>query len=238
MDLSPVSSHLDEIRRRLIFCLISLILGFIISVFIADYVLKLIVLTASNINFIYVDITEMFSVYMQVCLIMSLIIASPVWLYQIMSFVFPALTSKEKGYLWFLLPCTVLFFIGGVVFGYYVLIPPSIQFLTGFGKDIATPQIRIGNYVSMITSLLMMIGLIFEIPVLSVLLTKMRVLSSKWTLKQWRWAIVGSFVVGAIVTPTWDPVNQTLVSVPIFFLYLLSILFSMSVERLSLERLK
>jgi sec-independent protein translocase protein TatC len=219
-----VLEHVDEIRSRLIWCFVFFVLAFVVSWFFAEYILKILILPANNLRFIYVDIMEMFGVYMQVSFVTALILSSPILLYQTIGFLLPALKTQEKKWLWMGLPFTVLCFGGGVIFGYYVLIPPAIQFLTSFGIDIATPQLRIGNYVSLMMGLLMIMGLVFEIPIIAVLLAKLGVMSSKVMLWQWKWALIISFVLGAIITPTWDPINQCLVSIPIFGLYLLSIL--------------
>jgi sec-independent protein translocase protein TatC len=234
--MSTLIDHIDELRKRFIYCAIAIVLGFGVAFFFVEQVLKLIILPAHGVNFIYIDVTEMFSVYMQVCLAISLAVVFPVLLYQIIRFVAPALSSAEKKLLWVMLPCVAIFFVGGVIFGYYVLIPPSIQFLTSFGEGIATPQLRIGNYVSLISLLLFSIGLIFEIPVVAVLLTKIGIVSSRWLRQQWKWAIVGAAIIGAVVTPTWDPFNQALVAIPVFVLYLLSIFFSFIVESINRKR--
>lgn len=224
-----LSNHIDEVRRRLIYCAVAVVVGFVVSFIFIEYILKILIMPVS-IDFIYVDITEMFMVYMQVCFTTAIILSFPVLLFQLISFVFPALTAKEKGYVFIAIPFAVILFVGGVVFGYYVLIPPAVQFLTSFGLEIATPQIRIGNYISLVTRLLFAVGLVFEIPVVAVLLAKLGVISSKKLLKQWRWAIVVSFILGAIITPTWDLINQSLVAIPIFVLYLLSIVLVKLVE--------
>ena len=231
-----ILEHIDEIRSRLIYCFISFSLAFIISWFLIEDILRILIFPANDLSFIYVDIMEMFGVYMQVCFVSALILSSPVLLYQTIGFILPALKTQEKKWLWMGLPFAVLCFCGGVIFAYYILLPPAIQFLTSFGADIAIPQLRIGNYISLMVTLLLAMGLIFEIPVVAILLAKLGVISSDILLRQWKWALIVSFLLGAIITPTWDPVNQSLVSVPIFGLYLLSIVLIKVVEKFEERR--
>jgi sec-independent protein translocase protein TatC len=155
----------------------------------------------------------------------------PVLVYELIAFVTPALKPGERKYLWIVLPFILLMFAGGVLFGYFVLIPPAMQFLLSFGADIATPQIRIGNYISLVSRLLLAIGLIFETPVITTFLARLGIVSSKWLAAQWKWAVILAFVLGAVITPTLDPVNQTLIALPLIILYLLSILLARLVEK-------
>jgi sec-independent protein translocase protein TatC len=235
-EVKSLSGHLEELRRRLIICLIAVAVAIIISFIFADQLFKILVWPAQGVNLIFVEVTEMLGTYMQVCLTAGIIIAMPVLVYQLIMFVSPALTPKEKKYVWIMLPWIILFFAGGVIFGYYVLIPPAMQFLLSFGADIATPQIRIGNYVSLVTRLLLAIGLVFETPVVTTFLAKIGVVSSKWLLRQWKWAVILAFVLGAVITPTWDPVNQTLVALPLIVLYLISILLAKLMEPQRVEQ--
>ncbi len=229
-EIKSLSGHLEELRRRSIICLAVVAAGIIIAFVFADQLFRILIWPAQGINLIFVEVTEMLGTYMQVCLIAGIILAMPALVYQLIMFVSPALTPKEKKYVWIVLPCIIVFFIGGVLFGYYVLIPPAMQFLLSFGADIATPQIRIGNYISLVTRLLLAIGLVFETPVITTLLARLGVVSSKWLATQWKWAVILAFVLGAVITPTWDPINQTLVALPLIVLYLLSILLAKLVE--------
>jgi sec-independent protein translocase protein TatC len=146
-------------------------------------------------------------------------------------FVAPALKPKEKRYVYLILPWIALMFAGGVVFGYFILIPPAIKILTSLGNEYATPMIKIGNYVSVVTRLLLTIGLVFELPVVSTFLARLGVVSYKWLAGKRKWAIILAFILAAIITPTFDPINQTLVAVPLILLYELSIWLARLVQR-------
>jgi sec-independent protein translocase protein TatC len=230
-DLKGISTHLVELRRRLIVCIAAVAAGILISFVFADQLFRILIWPAGNISLIFVEVTEMLSTYMQVCLIGGVMIAMPVLVYELIVFVSPALTPSEKKYMWIILPFIIFMFAVGVLFAYYVLIPPAMQFLLSFGAGIATPQIRIGNYISLVSRLLLAIGLVFETPVITTFLARLGVLSSKWLAAQWKWAVILAFVLGAVITPTLDPVNQTLVALPLIALYLLSILLARMVEK-------
>ncbi len=122
-------------------------------------------------------------------------------------------------------------FLGGVVFGYFILIPPAMRFLLTFGSDIAMPQIKIGNYISIVTRLLLAIGLVFEMPVVTTFLARIGIVKPEWLASKRKMAIVVAFVVAAIITPTYDPINQSLVAVPLIVLYEMSIWLAKLVYR-------
>ena len=230
-DSKVISLHLEELRRRLIVSLVAVVAGILISFAFADQLFAILIRPAGNISLIFVEVTEMLSTYMQVCFIGGIIISMPVLVYELIAFVSPALTPKEKRYVWIVLPFIILMFIGGVLFAYFVLIPPAMQFLLSLGSGIAAPQIRIGNYVSLVSRLLLAVGLVFETPVITTFLARLGILSSKWLAARWKWAIILAFVLGAVITPTIDPVNQTLVALPLIILYLMSILLARIFEK-------
>jgi sec-independent protein translocase protein TatC len=237
-EVNTIWAHLNELRRRLVICLVAVAVGIVISFVFADQLFKILVWPAKGINLIFIDVTEMLGTYMQVCLVAAIIVAMPVLVYQLIAFVAPALTPREKKYVWIILPFIFLMFMGGVAFSYFVLLPPAMQFLISFGADIATPQIRIGNYVSLIGRLLLATGLIFETPVVTTFLARMGIISSKWMGHQRKWAIIVAFILGAIITPTLDPVNQTLVALPLIVLYEMSIWLAKLVEHRQAGSLK
>ena len=115
-------------------------------------------------------------------------------------------------------------FACGAAFGYYVLFPPAVTFLINFGSGVATPLIRIGSYVNLMVSLLFWMGLMFEIPVVLFFLSKVGVVTPKFLSRNRRWAVVLAFVLGALITPTFDPINQVFVALPIILLYELGVI--------------
>ncbi len=227
----PILGHLRELRSRLIKCVIAVILTTSISFIFAKQLFHILILPAGDINLIYVEMTEMIGTYMLVGLASGIILAMPYIVLQFLMFVSPALTRKEKKYVYLILPWVGMMFIAGVVFGYFVLVPPGMRFLTTFGSDIATPQIKIGNYISVVTRLLLAIGLVFEIPVVSTFLARLGVITPKWLADKRKPAFILALVLAAIITPTFDPVNQILVAVPLIVLYEMSIWLAKLVQR-------
>jgi len=122
-------------------------------------------------------------------------------------------------------------FVGGIAFGYFILIPPATRFLITFGSDIAVPQIKIGNYISIVSRLLLAIGLAFEMPVVTTFLARLGIITSKWLASKRKIAIISAFILAAIITPTFDPINQSLVAVPLIILYEMSIWLAKLVQR-------
>ena len=122
-------------------------------------------------------------------------------------------------------------FLGGIIFGYFILIPPAIGFLYTFGSDIASPMIKIGNYIAIITRLLIAIGLVFELPVVTTFLARIGIVSPQWLASKRKVSIIVAFILAAIITPTFDPINQSLVAVPLIILYEMSIWLAKLVYR-------
>lgn len=228
---ASVLSHLLELRSRLIKSLIAVAIASVIAFIFYDWIFYILKLPAEGINLVYIEMTEMIGTIMKVCLVAGIMLAMPYLVYHGIMFVSPALTPKEKKYVYLILPWIALMFLGGVAFGYFILIPPATRFLTSFGSDIATPEIRIGNYIAVVTRLLLAIGFVFEMPVITTFLARLGVLKPKWLSDHRRVAIIFAFILAAIITPTFDPINQSLVAVPLIVLYEMSIWLAKLVQR-------
>lgn len=223
---SPLLAHLEEIRGRLLKSLAAVAVTTAISVVFARQIFDLLKSRAGDINLIYIEMTEMVGAYFQVAFISGLVLAFPFLVYQLVMFLRPGLTPRERRFLYLLLPSVILPFVAGLAFGYFVLIPPMVKFLIGFGAEIATPQIRIGSYISLVIRLLFALGLCFETPLLIFLLAKIGVVSPRTLAKYRKFAFVGAFILGAVITPTFDPFNQCLVAIPLILLYEAGILLA------------
>ncbi len=218
-----VLGHLAELRGVLLKSVIALVITTIISFVFADRLFAILLRPAGGVKLIYTEMTEMIGTWMKVCLFGGIVLAAPFIIFQIILFVSPALTRQEKKYVYLVMPWVCLMFIGGVLFGYFVLLPPAVNILTTWGSEIATPFITIGNYISVITRLLLAIGLVFEMPVISTFLARIGVLKGQWLASKRKFAIVAAFALGGIITPTFDPINQSLVALPLIVLYEASI---------------
>jgi len=216
--------HLQEIRRRLVYCVIALIVTVAISFIFTDRIIHFLISQATGVDIIFTQPTEMFGVWFKVCLYSALVMALPVFVSQIVMFIRPALTRKERFYLYTLMPAVLLCFLSGAAFAWYVFLPHALDFLLNFGKGIGViPRINIGDLISFEVQIVFWMGVVFELPMVTFFLSKIGILNHRWLAKQWKWAFIGSFIIGAVITPTPDPINQTIVSVPIFLLYLLGI---------------
>ena len=216
-------SHLLELRKRLIRSVIAIAVASVISFFFYDWIFYFLKLPADNINLVYIEMTEMIGTIMKVSLAAGIVLAMPYLVLQGILFISPALTRREKKYVYLILPWVGLMFLGGVLFGYFVLIPPATRFLMTFGADIASPEIRVGNYIALITRLLLAIGFVFEMPVITTFLARLGILRPEWLASRRRTAIIVFFIIAAMITPTFDPINQSLVALPMIALYEMSI---------------
>jgi len=226
-----VLSHITELRKRLINSVIAVAIASIVSFIFYEWIFYILIQPAAGIELIYIEMTEMIGTIMKVCLAAGIVLAMPYLIYQGIMFLSPALTRKEKKYVYLILPWVALMFMAGVVFGYYILVPPATNFLLTFGSDIATPQIKVGNYISIVTKLLLAIGFIFEMPVVTTFLARLGIIKPKWLSDKRKMAIIFAFVIAALITPTFDPINQSLVAIPLIVLYELSIWLAKLVYR-------
>jgi sec-independent protein translocase protein TatC len=216
---NSILGHLSELRRRLLLCVIVLFITVSASFYPTKYVIDFLKSRAPDVQLIYTKPTEMIGTYIQVSLYLGIGVAMPFILYQALMFISPALTRKEKRYLYTVIPAVAFCFVAGVAFAYFVLLPPGLRFLLTFGSDIADPMISVGAYVGLVTKLMFWVGVVFEIPVVMYYVSKLGIISPAWFARKRKWAFVGAFILSAIITPTVDPVNQTLVAVPIIVLY-------------------
>jgi len=223
--------HFRELRNRLIKVVIAVVLTSTVSFIFYRWIFDILTRPAEGANLVFIEITEMIGTIMKVCLASGIILAVPYITFQVIMFISPALTRKEKRYIYIIMPWVGIMFLGGVAFGYFILIPPAINFLLNFGADIATPQIKIGNYISVVTRLLLAVGLIFEMPVVTTFLARIGIVNPAWLAKKRKMAIIVAFIAAAVITPTFDPINQTLMAVPLILLYELSIWLAKAVYR-------
>ena len=151
--------------------------------------------------------------------------------FQTLRFVAPALTSNEKRWIYPIALGASLAFLGGMAFGYLYILPVTLKFLLTFGSNVAEPNIRIGNYISFVTRMLFIMGAVFETPILVMGMAKLGLVTWRKLLGWWRFAIVICFTVSAVVTPTIDPITQTLVAGPMVLLYFAGIFLAWVVRR-------
>lgn len=220
-----ILSHIKELRNRLLVAVsalaITTILSFTFSQNLAEYLAKPI---GGLSKLSSIDVTENVSAFMKISLLSGITLALPVIVFEILAFVMPGLKRNERFWIWLALPTASLFFIGGVAFAYFFMLPTALPFLLSFMGITTSP--RPSNYFGFVTNLLFWVGLSFELPLVMFVLAKVKVITAKQLVKQWRIAIVISAVLAALITPTPDPVNMGLMMIPLIGLYCISILFA------------
>jgi len=227
----PLTSHLQELRKRLILSFIAIGVGFVLCYTFADSIFNILAAPLLKVmpkggSLIFISVAEAFFTYMKVAFIASVILTSPFILYQIWAFVAPGLYQKEKKYVIPFVLGGSLFFALGVLFGYFVAIPVGFRFFLGYATDVIKPMPSMKEYLSFSIKFLLAFGLVFEFPVVLVLLAKIGIIDAKMLARQRKYAILLIFVVAAAVTPSPDLISQVLMALPLMGLYELSILLS------------
>lgn len=227
-----IIEHLGELRTRLIRVIIAVFIGVIVCWFfvgeIFDFLLQPLQLAVpegriDTGNIHHKDLAEPFFAMLKTAVLAGIFATTPFSLYQLWKFISPALYKHEKRVA---IPFVVMgtaFFFGGAAFCYYVVLPFGYNFLLIFGLEIASePQLMIAEYLTLTTKLLLVFGVVFEMPVIAMFLSALGVIDHNTLLRHWRAAIIGSFVLGAFLTPA-DPMTQMLLAGPLTILYFLSV---------------
>jgi sec-independent protein translocase protein TatC len=226
----PLTTHLQELRKRLILSFIAVGGGFALCYTFAEKIFDILAaplleMMPTGGSLIFTSVAEAFFTYMKVAFVAGLILASPFVLYQIWAFVAPGLYRHEKKYVVPFVLAGSFFFALGIFFGYYVALPVGFKFLLGFATDFIKPLPSMKEYLSFSIKFLLAFGLVFEFPVVLVLLARIGVVDARTLARQRKYAILLIFVFAAIVTPP-DIVSQVIVALPMIGLYELSILLS------------
>lgn len=217
--------HLEELRRRI---MVSLILIAAIGIFAFPFAPKMLAILktpSSGIigKLVFFNPQEAFLIHIKIAFFMGLAISMPVIMYQLWAFISPAIEYKTKKHGLLFLLSSVGAFIGGASFGFLVLLPAALKFLLSFSGDTLEPVISVSSYISFVLGLTLGCGLVFEMPVLSFLLSKMGIINHRVLRRAWKYAVIAIFIIAAIVTPTPDVFNMTILAIPMLFLYELSI---------------
>jgi len=219
--------HLGELRNRLMVASAGVLVATTVAFFFAkDIILALEAPAHLGKPLQIISPTEGFTTYMRVSLFTGIALAMPVILYEIYAYVDPALRPKERRFLLTLGPFVLLLFVGGMAFCYFLLLPNAINFLFTFGADVFEASPRASEYISFVTTFILGVGLVFEMPVIIFAVTRVGLVQRSWLAKQRRYVVLFVFIAGAIITPTPDPFNQTLVAVPMYLLFELGLLLS------------
>ena len=218
--------HLDELRKRLLYSVMAIVVGVVISIIFADFLLEVIAMPIGGFDqLLSIQVTENFSVYFRVTLLGGFILALPFLFFQIYFFIAPGLTKQEKSWILLAIPSATILFLSGASFAYFVMLPAALPFLVEFPGPNVLPKWK--DYVDFVTGLVFWIGISFEAPLLMYLLAKIGIVDAKGFAKHWRFAVIFIAVIAAVATPTPDPINMALLMLPLLGLYGLGILLAM-----------
>ncbi len=224
----PLTAHLEELKTRLIRVLIVVGIGFGVCYLFKDWSFRVITkplvdAMPAQSTMIFTGLPEAFFIHMKIAFFASLLLTAPYTLFEIWRFVSPGLYKDEKKYVLPFLFFSAVLFGSGVLFGYYVALPPAFAFFVSFSTDFLKPMISFKEYLSLTLKFLLAFGLCFEMPVFMFFLAKLGVVNSKMLAKQRRYAILIIFIAAAILTPSPDALSQILMAIPLMVLYEVSI---------------
>lgn len=241
----PFWSHLEELRKRIVATLVAVLAGFVVCFGQSERILGILMLPLNaTIGLVrefpflrftpkavrqqlhFTTLTEPFLSHIKIGIVSGLILVVPFILLQIWKFISPGLMPKERRYAGQFVFFSTIFFAAGVVFCFLVLLPFAVPFLIGYKTEHLTPIVRIGDYIDFVLKFLLGAGLVFELPLVIILLSRMGIVNHAWLARYRKYAFLGSFIIGALVTPTPDIFNMTLMSLPIYLLYEIGILGS------------
>lgn len=230
-----LGEHLSEIRQRLTISTLSIVLTTVVALVFAQTILDYLLQPGRDaypeFRPIFTELLGFIGAYIKISLMLGIAGAMPILIYQAYAFIHPGLTRAERRWLLPIVAVATIAFACGGAFAYYIGWPPALDFLLNFGDEIAEPQVRINNYIDMLIRFVFWTGIVFEIPLFLMGLGALGLVTHRKLLGMWRWAIIGAFLLAALITPSIDPVTQTFVAVPALGLFGLGVLLVRLVER-------
>jgi len=223
--------HLVELRHRIFIVIAALVIGGVFAGIFVNDILAILTRPAQGTTLIVLRPTDMIWTYFEVIMSTAAVFALPVLFYQVLLFVKPALESPEelsifRGVALVGVPLVVVFFLTGMAFAYFIMLPFGLRYLMSFGTEFAEANWNIREYFSFVLAVLLWIGAAFLTPLIMALLARLGLVSPQSMARQWRFALIGIAVVAAMITPTVDPVNMALVMGPLLLLYFLGVFFA------------
>lgn len=223
--------HVAELRRRLLRSLLALLLGMLLALPLVTPALNFLLKTAQDVELIALSPLNPVAIFFKIAFTLGLALASPYIIFQVYAFVKPGLYPHERRMVWLSLPAVFLLFFLGFAFALGVVVPLSLPVLRGFMPAQVTPTYTLEAYLNFVTSLMVWMGVLFQVPLLMMLLTSFGLIEPG-RLRRWRRGMIfGAAVLAALITPTVDPVTMLLVTIPMVGLYELGIFLSWLVYR-------
>ena len=211
--------HLEELRQRIFYALIAVVIAAVGCFILVKPLVRILEVPAQGVKFLQLAPGEFFFVSLKVAGYSGLVLASPFILYQIVQFVLPGLTRRERRLLApVIFGSSILFFIG-LIFAYIALIPAALNFFINYGSDVVEQSWSIDKYFEFILLLMFSTGIAFQIPIVQMILGFLGIVSSAQMFAGWRYVVFGAVVLGAILTPSTDPLTQSLLAGAVLSLY-------------------
>lgn len=238
-DKMPFMSHLTELRKRIFVSLIAVIIGFVACFMYSEDIFKFLLMPmreqlsfktsypfvdwvpyeGNQVKLIFLAPAEAFWAHMKISLVAGVLLALPVLFAEVWRFVSPGLLKKEKKYVLPFVFVTSTLFLAGAMFCFFVVLPFAMKFLLNYKTESLMPMISVEKYMDFCLKFILAFGLVFELPVVIVFLTRMGLVKIETLAKNRKYAVLFAFVLAAFLTPTPDAFNQTLMAVPIMVLY-------------------
>lgn len=228
--------HLSELRQRLVVSIIAVLVFFVVALLFSSEILTFLkqpltlALPGEKNVLHFTGPLDVFLMSIKVSILTAIVFACPVWLYQFWRFIEPALYESERKYILPFVTFSVLLFVAGISFCFYLILPLALEFLIEMGQEVGVPIITITDYISMLMLMIFGFGLIFETPLILVLLSILDLVSASSLAAARRYVIVGILFVGAVLTPP-DPLSQIGMAIPLYIMYEVSILIIKIIQR-------
>jgi len=227
-DKLPFTGHLEELRRRLIVCFIAVAIGFAACYGFKEWLFQILVAPLAEVmgegdSLIFTGLPEAFFTYLKVAFLAGLMLAAPVIFYQFWMFVSPGLYRKEKRLLLPIIFLSSFFFVGGALFGYFIVFPWGFKFFLGFATETIRPLPSMKEYLSFSSKMLIAFGLVFELPLVLTFMSRLGLVSVDFLKKNRKYALLLFFIGAAILTPP-DVITQIMMALPLMLLYEVSII--------------
>jgi len=223
----PFLKHLEELRGCLLRCIIAVVVGFVIAYAFSETIYNLLLIPFNEAyravlekepNLIFTNILEPFLAYLKISLVAGIFISSPYIFFEVWKFIAPGLYKNEKKLIIPFVSLAVIFFTGGALFAYFLVFPVGFEFFMGYSTEFIQPAIKVSDYLKISLSLLLVFGLVFELPLIILFLVHLNILSTKTLISKWQYIIISIAFASALLTPA-DPFSMILMMVSLLFLY-------------------
>jgi sec-independent protein translocase protein TatC len=237
-DRLTLLEHLDELRKRIFVCILAVTIGVLLAALFNSFVFEVLLHPLRVVPNLPVSATEIttfspsepFMVSLKVWVVGGLIMAAPILIYELWAFLAPAFTEGEKKYFYPVVFATTVLFFAGVALAYFLVLPKGLNFLLNFSSGFFNVQLRAQEYFTFMALFILAFGVVFELPVVLVLLAKVGVIDDKFLKKNRRWAVLGMAFAAAVITPSQDAFSMLAMFVPLYVLYEISIVIARFVQ--------